>query len=200
MASWKVERTGAGTLKDGEDEHRRLSKIQALAAFSPDALASIGYADQEIYLGLVIAGSLGLVYALPIALAITGLLAVLALSYYQIVQKYPSGGGSYEVARTTLGTVPGLMAAGRPNRQLLAERSSESDNGRGRYCISFPRAVVIQSHPVTFAAGRHNPVELTRNAGEWHCYGDSSLLILICVFAHARIRWSATFFLRALAH
>jgi len=98
-------------LKDGEDEHRRLSKIQALAAFSPDALASIGYADQEIYLGLVIAGSLGLVYALPIALAITGLLAVLALSYYQIVQKYPSGGGSYEVARTTLGTVPGLMAA-----------------------------------------------------------------------------------------
>ena len=91
--------------------HKGLSKIQALAAFSPDALASIGYADQEIYLGLVIAGSLGLVYALPIALAITGLFAILALSYYQIVQKYPSGGGSYEVARTTLGTVPGLIAA-----------------------------------------------------------------------------------------
>lgn len=89
----------------------RVNKIQGLAAFSPDALASIGYADQEIFLGLVVAGSLGLVYALPIALAITGLLAILAFSYYQIVQKYPSGGGSYEVARTTLGTVPGLIAA-----------------------------------------------------------------------------------------
>lgn len=49
--------------------------------------------------------------ALPIALAITGLLAILALSYTQIIQKYPSGGGSYEVARKTLGTVPGLVAA-----------------------------------------------------------------------------------------
>jgi amino acid transporter len=74
-------------------------------------LASLGYADQEIYLGLVIAGSLGLAFALPIALAITGLLAILALSYYQIIQKYPSGGGSYEVARKTMGTIPGLIAA-----------------------------------------------------------------------------------------
>jgi hypothetical protein len=36
----------------------RVNKIQGLAAFSPDALASIGYADQEIFLGLVVAGSL----------------------------------------------------------------------------------------------------------------------------------------------
>ena len=91
--------------------HRRMSKLQGLAAFSPDALASIGYADQEIYLGLVVAGSVGLAFAVPIALVICGLLAVLAMSYYQVVQKFPSGGGSYEVARTTLGTVPGLIAA-----------------------------------------------------------------------------------------
>jgi amino acid transporter len=94
-----------------EPQQRKLSKLQALAAFSPDALASIGYADQEIYLGLIIAGSIGLSQAIPIALIITALLAILALSYTQIVQTYPSGGGSYEVARKTLGTVPGLMAA-----------------------------------------------------------------------------------------
>jgi hypothetical protein len=57
-----------------------VSKLQGLAAFSPDALASIGYADQEIYLGLVIAGSIGLAYAFPIALTIIGLLAILAVS------------------------------------------------------------------------------------------------------------------------
>jgi amino acid transporter len=92
-------------------QHKRLGRIQGLAAFSPDALASIGYADQEIYLGLVVAGSIGLAYALPIAAVITMLLAVLAISYYQIVQEYPSGGGSYEVARVTFGTTPGLVTA-----------------------------------------------------------------------------------------
>ena len=92
-------------------QRKRVSKLQGLAAFSPDALASIGYADQEIYLGLVIAGSIGLAYAFPIALTIIGLLAILAVSYYQVVQKFPSGGGSYEVARTTLGVVPGMIAA-----------------------------------------------------------------------------------------
>jgi amino acid transporter len=96
---------------NAELDRRKVSKIQGLAAFSPDALASIGYADQEIYLGLVLAGSIGLSQALPIALVITGLLVILALSYTQIIQSYPSGGGSYEVARKTLGTLPGLIAA-----------------------------------------------------------------------------------------
>jgi amino acid transporter len=91
--------------------HERLSNLQALAAFSPDALSSIAYANQEIYLGLVIAGSAGLVLSLPIGLAITGLLVLVALSYFQTIQGYPSGGGSYVVARDNLGTLPGLVAA-----------------------------------------------------------------------------------------
>lgn len=90
---------------------KKLNKIRALAAFSPDALSSIAYANQEIYLGLVIAGSIGLVLAWPIGLAITGVLAIAALSYYQTVHAYPSGGGSYIVARANLGTLFGLIAA-----------------------------------------------------------------------------------------
>ena len=91
---------------------RRLNKVRALAAFSPDALSSIAYANQEIYLGLMIAGAVGLSMALPIGLAITGLLAVVALSYYQTIHSYSSGGGSYAVARENLGTTAGLVAAG----------------------------------------------------------------------------------------
>jgi amino acid transporter len=87
----------------------RLNKIRALAAFSPDALSSIAYANQEIYLGLVVAGSLGLGLAWPIGLAITSLLVLVALSYYQTIQGYSSGGGSYIVARSNLGTLPGLV-------------------------------------------------------------------------------------------
>lgn len=89
----------------------RLNKIRALAAFSPDALSSIAYANQEIYLGLVVAGSAGLALALPIGLAITVLLVLVALSYLQTIHGYPSGGGSYVVARENLGTLPGLVAA-----------------------------------------------------------------------------------------
>lgn len=89
----------------------RLNKIRALAAFSPDALSSIAYANQEIYLGLVIAGSAGLAFAWPIGLAIAGLLVIVGLSYFQTIHGYPSGGGSYIVARSNLGTLPGLVAA-----------------------------------------------------------------------------------------
>jgi amino acid transporter len=88
---------------------KKLNKIRALAAFSPDALSSIAYANQEIYLGLVIAGSAGLALAFPIGLGITGLLVIVGLSYYQTIQGYPSGGGSYVVTRENLGTSVGLI-------------------------------------------------------------------------------------------
>lgn len=91
---------------------KRLNKVRALAAFSPDALSSIAYANQEIYLGLVIAGSAGLSLQFPIALAITILLCIVALSYSQTIKGYPSGGGSYIVARENLGIYPGLVAGG----------------------------------------------------------------------------------------
>jgi amino acid transporter len=91
--------------------HERLNKVRALATFSPDALSSIAYANQEIYLGLVLAGSAGLSLSLPVGLAITGLLTLVALSYLQTIHGYPSGGGSYIVARENLGTLPGLIAA-----------------------------------------------------------------------------------------
>ena len=98
-------------LRTQEFAEQRLNKIRALAAFSPDALSSIAYANQEIYLGLVVAGSAGLALSWPIGLAITGLMLVVALSYLQTIHAYPSGGGSYAVARRNLGLLPGLVVA-----------------------------------------------------------------------------------------
>ncbi len=91
--------------------HKRLNKFRALAAFSPDALSSIAYANQEIFLGLVVAGSAGLGYSFPIGVCIAALLGVVALSYFQTIHGYPSGGGSYIVAKENLGELPGLIAA-----------------------------------------------------------------------------------------
>jgi amino acid transporter len=90
---------------------RQLNKIRALAALSPDALSSIAYANQEIFLGLVAAGAIGLSMSIILGLAITAILAMLTLSYYQTIHGYPSGGGSYIVARENLGERAGLVAA-----------------------------------------------------------------------------------------
>lgn len=91
--------------------HERLNKIQALAVFSSDALSSVAYATEEILLVLVLAGSAALGLSLPIAVAIVGLLVLVAFSYYQTIHGYPSGGGAYIVAHENLGEGPGLVAA-----------------------------------------------------------------------------------------
>ena len=91
-------------------QDKKLNKIRALAAFSPDALSSIAYANQEIYLGLAMAGAAGLSLSFSVAAGITLLLLIVALSYVQTIKGYPNGGGSYVVARENLGTLPGLVA------------------------------------------------------------------------------------------
>ena len=100
--------TPLATKEYGEQQ---LNKIRALAALSPDALSSIAYANQEIFLALVAAGSIGLSMSFTLGLAITAILAMLTLSYYQTIHGYPSGGGSWIVARENLGERAGLIAA-----------------------------------------------------------------------------------------
>jgi len=91
--------------------HERLAKTVALAVFSSDALSSVAYATEEILLVLVLAGAAAAHLSVPLALAIAGLLLIVAVSYQQTIHAYPSGGGSYIVARANLGPTPGLVAA-----------------------------------------------------------------------------------------
>ncbi len=93
-------------------EDERLNKRTALAVLSSDAISSVAYATDQIL--FVLGGAIGLAavnYVLPIAGVIVGLLVLVGLSYRQTVFAYPSGGGSYTVARENLGVMPGLIAA-----------------------------------------------------------------------------------------
>jgi amino acid transporter len=99
-------------LRSEQAAHERLSKKTALAVFSSDALSSVAYSTEAILLVLVAAGSTTIVYLPPIAIGLTLLLAILALSYKQTIHAYPSGGGAYIVAKDNLGTQAGLIAAG----------------------------------------------------------------------------------------
>jgi amino acid transporter len=88
-----------------------LSKRVALPIFASDPLSSVAYATQEILLVLSL-GGLAYLYLTPwIGLAVVVLLAVVVISYRQVVRAYPSGGGSYEVASRNLGRSAGLVVA-----------------------------------------------------------------------------------------
>ena len=94
-----------------EEMQERLSKKLALPVFSADAISSTAYATEEILLALGAAGLLALSNSLYVAVAVAVLLGIVALSYQQTVHAYPTGGGSYVVARENLGLRPGLVAA-----------------------------------------------------------------------------------------
>ena len=91
--------------------HERLTKRKALAVFSSDALSSVAYTPQETLIILLAAGAAAAWWSLPIALAVIALLAIVVTSYRQTIYTYPSGGGSYIVAKDNLGELPGLTAA-----------------------------------------------------------------------------------------
>ncbi|HKP35319.1 MAG TPA: APC family permease [Pyrinomonadaceae bacterium] len=94
--------------------HERLTKKTALAIFASDALSSTAYATEQILLVLAAAYLFGQGQAftrvVPISIAISILLVIVATSYRQTIHAYPSGGGAFIVAKENLGTIPGLIA------------------------------------------------------------------------------------------
>lgn len=95
-----------------EEERHRLTTLSGLAALSLDALSSVAYGPEAIVIVLVAAGTAGLAYTLPVTSAIVVLLAVLVISYRQVIEAFPNGGGAYAVASRHLGKMPALIAAG----------------------------------------------------------------------------------------
>ena len=94
--------------------HERLTKKTALAIFASDALSSTAYATEQILLVLAAAYIAGQASSfsrvVPISIAISILLIIVAISYRQTIHAYPSGGGAFIVAKENLGTLPGLIA------------------------------------------------------------------------------------------
>ncbi|MBA4025572.1 MAG: APC family permease [Gordonia sp.] len=88
--------------------HTLLPKRIALPVFASDAMSSVAYAPQEIFLVLSVAGLSAYTYTPWIGLAVALVMVVVVASYRQNVHAYPSGGGDYEVATTNLGPTAGL--------------------------------------------------------------------------------------------
>ncbi|MET9121949.1 MULTISPECIES: APC family permease [unclassified Streptomyces] len=98
-------------LRHGEGDKSRLTSVEGLAALSLDALSSVAYGPEAIVLVLIAAGTGALNATLPVTLVIAALLAVLVVSYGQVIAVHPDGGGSYAVAKKDLGASVSLLAA-----------------------------------------------------------------------------------------
>jgi amino acid transporter len=85
-----------------------LAKRIALPVFASDALSSVAYAPEEIFLVLSLAGLSALTFTPWVGLAVAVVMVVVIACYRQNVRAYPSGGGDYEVATVNLGPNAGL--------------------------------------------------------------------------------------------
>ncbi len=88
-----------------------LPKKMALPIFASDALSSVAYAPQELLMILLTGGLAFLAFSPWVGIAVVVVLLVVVISYRQLIKAYPSGGGDYEVARTNLGEIPGVIVA-----------------------------------------------------------------------------------------
>ncbi len=98
-------------LRSSEEAGEKLGPVGGLSVFGLDALSSAAYGPEAALTLMIPLAAAGVAYIVPITASIIILLAIVYFSYRQTIQAYPTGGGSYTVARENLGEFPGLLAA-----------------------------------------------------------------------------------------
>ncbi len=88
-----------------------LPKRVALPVFASDALSSVAYAPDEVFIMLSVAGVTAYAWSWKIAIGVAVVMLTVVTSYRQNVHAYPSGGGDYEVATVNLGPTAGVTVA-----------------------------------------------------------------------------------------
>ncbi|MGG3471378.1 APC family permease [Neobacillus pocheonensis] len=97
-------------LKSEEAEAEKMPMWKALPILSSDALSSVAYGTEMILLELATVGAFAFAFSLPVAIAIILLISILIISYRQVIDAYPQGGGAYMVAKENLGMMWGRLA------------------------------------------------------------------------------------------
>ena len=98
-------------IQTSEERAEQIGPAQGIPIFGLDALSSAAYGPEAALSLLLPLGLLGVRYIVPISAAIITLLVIVYFSCRQTIAAYPSGGGSYTVARFNLGARASLLAA-----------------------------------------------------------------------------------------
>ncbi len=137
-------------LSTHEELEQRLPKWKALAVFSSDVMSSVAYATEASMFTLLAVGTVAFVYLMPISFLIVGLLFLVTFSYRQTIRAYPGGGGSYIVAHSNLGVIPGLVAAAALLVDYVLTVAVSVSSGVFNFASAFP---VLQDVTVPIIVG-----------------------------------------------
>lgn len=126
-----------------------LPKRIALPVFASDALSSVAYAPDEVFIMLSLAGASAYVFSWQIAIAVALVMTAVIASYRQTVHAYPSGGGDYEVATVNLGRNAGITVASALLIDYILTVAVSISAGANYAAAALPFLI---GHEATFAA------------------------------------------------
>jgi amino acid transporter len=126
-----------------------LPKRIALPVFASDALSSVAYAPDEVFIMLSLAGASAYGWSWKIGIAVALVLAAVVMSYRQTVHAYPSGGGDYEVATVNLGRTAGVTVASALLVDYVLTVAVSISSGAQYAAAAIP---FLSGHEATFAS------------------------------------------------
>src|SRR5579863_3166444 len=98
-------------IKSSDERAEQIGPTRGVPIFGLDGLSSAAYGPEAALSLLIPLGLVGVRYIVPVSSAIITLLVIVYFSYRQTIAAYPSGGGSYTVARFNLAARAGWLAA-----------------------------------------------------------------------------------------
>src|SRR5580700_6937519 len=137
-------------IRTSDERAEQIGPAQGIPIFGLDALSSAAYGPEAALSLLIPLGVLGVQYIIPISTAITMLLVIVYFSYRQTIAAYPSGGGSYTVARYNLGAFPSLLAAAALLTDYILTAAVGISAGVGALVSAVPS---LQPHTVSVCLG-----------------------------------------------
>jgi len=126
-------------LKNEALQDQKLGVLWGLPILSSDAISSVAYAGQEVLMVLIpVIGAAAYGKLSVISIAIIGLLLLLMLSYRQIIDSYPNGGGAYVVAKENLGILAGVTAGAALSVDYILTVAVSISSGVEQFTTAFP--------------------------------------------------------------
>jgi amino acid transporter len=137
-------------IKTSDERAEQIGIQEGIPIFGLDALSSAAYGPEAALSLLIPLGLLGVQYIVPISAAIITLLVIVYFSYLQTIAAYPSGGGSYTVARFNLGASASLLAAAALLTDYILTAAVGISAGVGALVSAVPS---LQPHTVLLCVG-----------------------------------------------
>jgi amino acid transporter len=145
-----VDRILGKPLASWQSEEQKIGVWAGIPVLGLDGLSSAAYGPEAAMTILIPLGALGARFIGPITLVIIVLLTILYFSYRQTIAAYPSGGGSYTVARFNLGSSAGLLAAAALLTDYILTAAVGISAGVGALVSAVPS---LQPHTVALCVG-----------------------------------------------